>query len=67
MKELDPKLAALAREHDGLVTRTLALAHHIRPSVLEAALGRGALVRLRPGLFVDGDVGLRRRGPSASS
>jgi very-short-patch-repair endonuclease len=49
-------LAHLAREHQGLVTRRLAVSRHVSPGVLEAALRSGALHRIRPGVFVDGSV-----------
>lgn len=53
MSGLPSSLARLAREHDGLVTRRLALARHVSPGVLDALLRRGALHRLRPGIFVE--------------
>lgn len=53
MDRLSGPLAALAAEHHGLVTRQLARARHISPSVVAAALRTQALHRLRPGVFVD--------------
>lgn len=53
MSELSGPLAAIAAEHRGLVTRQIARARHISPSVVAAALRTQALHRLRPGIFVD--------------
>lgn len=52
MTDLHPTLLRIAREHRGLVTRSQALAAHVAPSVLDAALHSGTLRRLRPGVFV---------------
>lgn len=56
MSRLSGPLAALAAEHHGLVTRQLARARHISPSVVAAALRTEDLHRLRPGVFVDRTV-----------
>lgn len=56
MSELTGPLAAIAAEHRGLVTRQIARARHISPSVVAAALRTQALHRLRPGIFVDQTV-----------
>lgn len=53
MSTLSGTLAAIAAEHQGLVTRRLARAQHVSPSVLAAALRSGGLRRLRPGVFAD--------------
>lgn len=53
MSELPPSLAAIARDHDGLVTRQLVRARHVAPSVLAAAVRGRSLHRLRPGVLVD--------------
>lgn len=53
MSTLSGTLAAIADEHQGLVTRRLARAQHVAPSVLAAALRSGNLRRLRPGVFAD--------------
>lgn len=52
MTSLDPQLAKIARENDGLITRALSAARHISPAVIRAAVGEGAIHRLRPGVFV---------------
>lgn len=52
MAALDPHLARIARENDGLVTRTLTTAGHLSPSLLRASLRGGAVRRIRDGVFV---------------
>ena len=52
MTDLHPRLARLAREQHGLLTRRQATAAQVAPAVLDAALRSGALRRVRPGLFV---------------
>ncbi|MEO6019749.1 MAG: type IV toxin-antitoxin system AbiEi family antitoxin domain-containing protein [Knoellia sp.] len=55
MTSLDRRLDRLAREHDGLITRTHAAARQLSPNVLRAAVRDGLLHRIRPGLFVTGE------------
>lgn len=55
MTALHPQLARIAREHDGIVTRTHAAARHVPPQVLRAAVRDRTLHRVRPGLFVTPD------------
>lgn len=52
MTSLDPQLAKIAREYDGLITRGHTAAKHLSPGLLRAAVGAGTVHRLRPGVFV---------------
>ena len=65
MSALHPQLARIAREYDGLVTRTQAAARHVPPQVLRAATRDRTLHRLRPGLFVTPERWAAAGTPSA--
>jgi very-short-patch-repair endonuclease len=52
MELLSPQLAAIAREHDGIITRVHTRARHLSPAVLRAAVAAGAVHRVRPGVCV---------------
>lgn len=52
MRSLNPQLARIAREHDGLIIRAHVAARHVTPAILRAAVRAGELHRVRPGVFV---------------
>jgi len=56
MDRLPDRLEVLLRANDGLLARSVALAHHVTPSVIEAAVDAGSLRRVRPGVFADGSI-----------